>query len=221
MADFIAVRFSLLRYLLSVPKDDDNGEWLKEMRGNLGLMATVIATMAFQNGLNPPGGVIQNGNNGSVTCPSSISHGQACPGQSVYAAVDRNGYSAFMLTNSISFLFSITTCILIISGVPLGQGYPTLVLAMLMSFSLVLLAVSYTLGAFLLNPHIQKTHASFSISIYVFVGYLLVLLSVRFAALIRAVRRVKEQDNNDGDTTGARTTLPMSVFDCCDDNGSP
>ncbi|RYR24124.1 hypothetical protein Ahy_B02g057616 [Arachis hypogaea] len=131
------------RYLVSLPPGDDGGEWLKEMRGNLGLMATVIATMAFQNGLNPPGGVIQNGDNGSVACPSPIAHGQACPGQSVYAAVDRHGYSGFMLTNSISFLFSITTCILVISGVPLGPGYPTLVLAML------ILAASMPLGPWL------------------------------------------------------------------------
>ncbi|XP_015947935.1 uncharacterized protein LOC107472924 [Arachis duranensis] len=190
---------SSFRYLVSLPPGDDGGEWLKEMRGNLGLMATVIATMAFQNGLNPPGGVIQNGDNGSVTCPLPIAHGQACPGQSVYAAVDRHGYSGFMLTNSISFLFSITTCILVISGVPLGPGYPTLVLAMLMSFSLILLAVSYTLGAFLLNPRIQKTHAGFRVFIYVFVTFLVVLLSLRFVALILAVRRVKKK----ADTTPA------------------
>ncbi|VFQ81531.1 unnamed protein product [Cuscuta campestris] len=185
------------RFLISVPAaDDDDGEWLKEMRGNLGLMATMIATMAFQNGLNPPGGVIQNGDGGSVACPSSspVGHGQAaCPGQSVYAARDRHGYNGFMLTNSASFLLSITTCILVISGVPLGPGYPTLALAMLMSVSLILLAVSYTLGAFLLNPRIQKTHAGFRVFIYVFVTFLVLLLSLRFAALILSLRRVKKK----------------------------
>ncbi|VFQ74868.1 unnamed protein product [Cuscuta campestris] len=185
------------RFLISVPAaDDDDGEWLKEMRGNLGLMATMIATMAFQNGLNPPGGVIQNGDGGSVACPSSspVGHGQAaCPGQSVYAARDRHGYSGFMFTNSASFLLSITACILVISGVPLGRGYPTLALAMLMSVSLILLAVSYALGTFHLNPRIQKTPVAFRVFIYVFVTFLVLLLSLRFAALILSLRRVKKK----------------------------
>ena len=34
------------------------GEWLKDMRGNLAMVATVIATVTFQVCLNPPGGVV-------------------------------------------------------------------------------------------------------------------------------------------------------------------
>lgn len=33
-----------------------NGNWLEEMRGNLSLVATVIATITFQVTMNPPGG---------------------------------------------------------------------------------------------------------------------------------------------------------------------
>jgi len=33
----------------------DNDNWLKEIRGTLGLIATVIATMLFQMGINPLG----------------------------------------------------------------------------------------------------------------------------------------------------------------------
>jgi hypothetical protein len=36
-------------------KDED--KWLDQMKGNLGLIATVIATMTFQMALNPPGGI--------------------------------------------------------------------------------------------------------------------------------------------------------------------
>ncbi|WJX92181.1 hypothetical protein P8452_73861 [Trifolium repens] len=35
----------------------DKNKWLEQMRGNLSLMATVIATMTFQMALNPTGGV--------------------------------------------------------------------------------------------------------------------------------------------------------------------
>ncbi|MCH79353.1 ankyrin repeat plant-like protein [Trifolium medium] len=36
---------------------EDKDKWLEQMRGNLGLMATVIATMTYQMALNPPGGI--------------------------------------------------------------------------------------------------------------------------------------------------------------------
>ena len=50
---------------------EENGEWLKDMRGNLAMVATVIATMIFQVGLNPPGGVVQNDERGYVACPTN------------------------------------------------------------------------------------------------------------------------------------------------------
>ncbi|QHO52144.1 uncharacterized protein DS421_2g37030 [Arachis hypogaea] len=194
------IRSNLARYLVSVPPPDD--EWLKEMRGNLGMIATVIATMAFQNGLNPPGGVVQNGDKGTVSCPTPKLHGQACPGQSVYAAVDTHGYTAFMISNSLSFLFSIATCIMVISGSPIGPGYPTLVLAMYMSLSLLLLAVSYVLGAFLLNPHVQ-TNYSIIIYVIIFVPITILVSFVcfRFAALIMAVRQSNEEATHDPTST--------------------
>ncbi|KAI9119819.1 hypothetical protein K1719_009208 [Acacia pycnantha] len=35
--------------------------WVEEMRGNLSLVATVLATISFQAATNPPGSVIQQG----------------------------------------------------------------------------------------------------------------------------------------------------------------
>ena len=44
-------------------------EWLKDMRGNLSLLATVIATMTFQSAINPPGGIRPASETGEITCP--------------------------------------------------------------------------------------------------------------------------------------------------------
>ncbi|KAF4399324.1 hypothetical protein G4B88_022407 [Cannabis sativa] len=46
--------------------DDYKGEWLKEMRGSIMVVATVIATMTFQTATNPPGGVWQETSNSHV-----------------------------------------------------------------------------------------------------------------------------------------------------------
>ncbi|XP_052113001.1 uncharacterized protein LOC110277548 [Arachis duranensis] len=83
------------RLQLLMPTDD--GEWLKEIRGNLAMVATMIASMTFQIGLNPPGGVVQNSDNGFIGCPTPTGTNQACPGQSVFAKFWRFFfYTAFL-----------------------------------------------------------------------------------------------------------------------------
>jgi hypothetical protein len=47
----------LLEQIWSWLKHKDKDEWLNDMRGNLSLVATVIATLTFQMALSPPGGV--------------------------------------------------------------------------------------------------------------------------------------------------------------------
>ncbi|MCH82613.1 ankyrin repeat plant-like protein [Trifolium medium] len=47
----------LLELAESCLSHKDKDKWLDEMKGNLGLMATVVATMTFQMALNPPGGI--------------------------------------------------------------------------------------------------------------------------------------------------------------------
>ena len=106
---------------------EENDEWLRDMRGNLSMVATVIATMTFQVGLNPPGGVVQSGKNGDLDCPSTCSTDKnvACPGESVYAAVDKEDYFLFMLFNNISFFSSLIVCFWLISGLPIYHRFPT------------------------------------------------------------------------------------------------
>ncbi|XP_057744227.1 uncharacterized protein LOC130962142 [Arachis stenosperma] len=91
------------------------GEWLKEIRGNLAMVASVIATMTFQIGLNPPGGVVQNGDKGFIKCPTPKGNDQACPGQSVFAFADkdifRHGDGAFV---GFIALFVVLGCLFIL-----------------------------------------------------------------------------------------------------------
>ncbi|XLR09804.1 hypothetical protein S83_037742, partial [Arachis hypogaea] len=123
--------------------------WLKEMRGNLAILTTIVASITFLIGLNPPGGVIQSTDNGSI-------------GQSVFAMADSSNYQGYLLANSLSFYSSIVSCIWLISGAPVRPGFPSLLLSTLMSVSLSLLAISYSFGAFIVIPH------DYHVSRYVF-----------------------------------------------------
>ena len=169
----------------SLGATEENGEWLKDMRGNLAMVATVIATMTFQIGLNPPGGVVQNGDDGAVNCPTPNGHTQACPGQSVYAAVDGAKYSAFLWSNTISFVLSVIACIWFISGAPLNRGFPTMFVAISMCLSLSLLALTYAFGVLMVNPHVgiyRHADSSFIIFIALF-AVLGILFVLRFLVM--------------------------------------
>jgi len=64
----------------------NNDEWLADMRGNLSLVATLIATIRFQNAINTPGGVRLTPESGKVQCPK-ILDGNPCSGQSILALI--------------------------------------------------------------------------------------------------------------------------------------
>ncbi|XP_028773579.1 ankyrin repeat-containing protein At2g01680-like [Neltuma alba] len=112
-----------------------NGDWLEEMRGNLSLVATVIATMTFQVVINPPGSFIQQGlvdpnakssdNMGPLDCllPKDDNDGsvidEACPGEAMLASREPDAFRIFVIYNTISFVASLGVTLLLVSGVPL------------------------------------------------------------------------------------------------------
>lgn len=94
-------------------------DWLGRKRSALMVVASLIATVAFQAGLTPPGGVWQEDyrvdeNGEAVSDPHSAGH-------SVMAYQEPRVYSLFMIFNTIAFLASLSIILLIVSGLPLKQ----------------------------------------------------------------------------------------------------
>lgn len=94
-------------------------DWLGRKRSALMVVASLIATVAFQAGLTPPGGVWQEDytvdeNGEAVSDPHSAGH-------SVMAYQEPRVYSLFMIFNTIAFLTSLSIILLIVSGLPLKQ----------------------------------------------------------------------------------------------------
>lgn len=84
----------------------DKDEWLKDMRGMLSLVSTVIATMTFQSALNPPGGVRPGNESGVVQCPVNKADNNPCPGESILAVVYPDEYEPHLEHNMFHFIFS-------------------------------------------------------------------------------------------------------------------
>ncbi|KAL0426819.1 UNVERIFIED_CONTAM: Ankyrin repeat-containing protein BDA1 [Sesamum latifolium] len=98
------------------PKSTD---WLGRKRSALMVVASLIATVAFQAGLTPPGGVWQDNytvdeNGNPVSNPHSV-------GQSIMAYQEPRAYGIFMILNTIAFLASLSIILLLVSGLPMRR----------------------------------------------------------------------------------------------------
>ncbi|XP_028793201.1 uncharacterized protein LOC114748904 [Neltuma alba] len=112
---------------------NSDNNWLEDMRGNLSLVATVVATITFQAVFNPPGNVIQQGilvssNStineedknftafiessplGCLPFKSNDGHNvtpQTCPGEAMLASRNPDGFQDFVFCNTMSFIVSL------------------------------------------------------------------------------------------------------------------
>ncbi|XP_061360230.1 uncharacterized protein LOC133304235 [Gastrolobium bilobum] len=136
----------------------DKSEWLNNMRGNISMAASIIATMTFQLATNPPGGVVQVSQYVDVVevC-RNISSNPApipCPGESVLAAIYPEQYVRFLASNTICFVASLSVCLLLVSGLPLSHRFPTWLLLIGMCITVTSLALTYLYGIILVTPTI-------------------------------------------------------------------
>ncbi|CAB4288193.1 unnamed protein product [Prunus armeniaca] len=94
-------------------------DWLGRKRSSLMVVASLLATVAFQAGLTPPGGVWQDDlkvdeNGNPVAKPHSV-------GTSVMAYNLPKEYGLFMIFNTTAFLTSLSIILLLVSGLPIKR----------------------------------------------------------------------------------------------------
>ncbi|ESW07489.1 hypothetical protein PHAVU_010G134000 [Phaseolus vulgaris] len=127
-------------------------EWLKDMRGNLSLAATIITTITFQTAINPPGGVRPATENEKLKCPENLEN-NPCPGESVLAIVYQEAYVRFLLFNTICFVSSLAVCLLLVSGFSLNNRFFTWLLSIGMCITMTTLTLTYMIGADMVTPY--------------------------------------------------------------------
>ncbi|KAF5462816.1 hypothetical protein F2P56_018792 [Juglans regia] len=80
--------------------------WVLETRGTLMLAATVIATVTFQIGINPPGGVWQQDCEGHTKF-------QNCTGKAIFSDINPNEYELFLSFNTTSLVATLSVVLLV------------------------------------------------------------------------------------------------------------
>ncbi|KAI9119924.1 hypothetical protein K1719_009313 [Acacia pycnantha] len=154
------------------------GNWVAEMRGNLSVVATFLASISFQAITNPPGGVIQQGirpsdpnfnpnsssnisfSQGPLACLNHKyeignvgSHLGSCPGKAMLAYREPHRFEKFIMYNTISFAVSLIVVLLLVSGVPLRDKVVVRLLSIGMTVAVTCLLNAYFSCLALIAPH--------------------------------------------------------------------
>jgi hypothetical protein len=156
---------------------------LGEKRNALMIVASLIATMAFQAGISPPGGLWQEDSQGAT----SNEHHEA--GRSIMADKLPAAYNKFVMHNSIAFLASLSVILLLISGLPFRWRFSMWILTAIMWVAITESTFTYLISIYCLSSlHQRRTYiVTVVVLSVVMLGLLSVLLvghSVRLIAKI-------------------------------------
>lgn len=168
------------------------GDWVEDNRGAIMVVATVITSITFQNIANPPGGVWQanttdfTDSKGNTVCTSST---PCYAGNAVFAygGTTNMKYLYFSISNTISFVASLSVTFLLISGFPIKNKFCMSLLTLALCTTLISLAVSYLVAFYIVTPgELFKQELSASFVKRFVMGSLIAVISV--VILTHAIR---------------------------------
>ncbi|KAJ9688011.1 hypothetical protein PVL29_013972 [Vitis rotundifolia] len=130
---------------------ENKKEWTTKKREALMLAATLIAGMAFQAAVNPPGGVWSEDKGKKMLA-----------GTSIMAHNYPEEYRVFMACNAVSFVASLCIVFLVVSGVPfVKKRILTWLLMIIMWITLTFMAFTYMFSILAIAPTNDDTEVMF------------------------------------------------------------
>ncbi|XP_010656152.1 ankyrin repeat-containing protein At2g01680 [Vitis vinifera] len=167
---------------------ENKKEWTKKKLDALMVAATLIAGMAFQAAVNPPGGVWDE--------EKDAGEGKKMlAGTSIMAHNNPRRYRRFMASNTVSFVASLSIVFLVVSGVPLVKTRILMWLLMIiMWITLTFMALTYMFSILAIAPTNDDTEAMLlghkvpDITYVVGVSLLLWFSLSAFVALVHIIR---------------------------------
>ena len=151
---------------------NSHANWVERKRDTLMLVASLLATMAFQAGVNPPSGVWQD----PPPSGSSSNNSDHKAGFSIMADNDASLYSSFIISNTVGFLASLSIILLLISGLPLRRRFFMWVLMVIMWVAITAMALTYLASVTAFTPERDLQLKIIAIVLFVWIGLMLLLL---------------------------------------------
>ncbi|XP_004245063.1 ankyrin repeat-containing protein At5g02620 [Solanum lycopersicum] len=168
------------------------GDWLSKKRETVMVVASLIATMAFQAGVNPPGGVWQE--NEKLDDPRTVPLLYKA-GESVMAYNHARPYRYFLRVNTIAFVSSLSTILLLISGLPFRRRLFMWGLMVIMWSTVTTIALTYGIAIYIITPRKDSEPLGqiIDIGITVWCGLMALLLLGNTIRLLRAWQKKKHE----------------------------
>ncbi|KAL8058722.1 hypothetical protein ABFX02_03G038500 [Erythranthe guttata] len=172
-----------------VSQQDD---WLEKKKSALMIVASLIATMAFQAGVNPPSGVWQDDK-----YVDSLGKRLAYPryaGLSVMAYNYPIAYFIFSSINILGFIASLSIILLLMSGFPIRRRFFMWILIVITWIAITAIGLSYSISVTMvtLTPSVVPFFYDIGyLTIYVWVGFIALLVVGHTIRLV--VRSVKKR----------------------------
>ncbi|KAH6782945.1 hypothetical protein C2S52_007904, partial [Perilla frutescens var. hirtella] len=128
-----------------------HSEWLEHTKSTLMIVAILIATIAFQIGANPPGGLWEED---QILDPQ----GKLVPdphhaGESIMARNYPEVYGRFYVSNTIALVASLSIILLLISGFPLRRNVFMWILMVITWIAITAIALCYALAVTTVTPN--------------------------------------------------------------------
>lgn len=124
-------------------------EWLEKKKSSLMIVASLIATMAFQVGVNPPSGVWQDTSNSVDSEGADTSHKA---GYSVLAYNYHNSYIRFYMYNTVGLIASLSIILLLVSGLPMRRRLFMWILMVITWVAITAVALTYVVAVAVVTP---------------------------------------------------------------------
>ncbi|XP_041003884.1 serine/threonine-protein phosphatase 6 regulatory ankyrin repeat subunit B-like [Juglans microcarpa x Juglans regia] len=161
-------------------KRQGRSNWVVETRGTLMLVATVIATVTFQAGINPPGGVWQQGCQDAKY--GNYTH---CTGKAIFSDINPNVYQFFLSFNTTSLVAALSVVLLITLGIPKRSKLFIWLLTLAMLIAVTFMLYTYFLAAYLVTSEAVTQKIMINrIYLLSLMGILLVVLVIAGVVLI-------------------------------------
>ncbi|KAK3170511.1 hypothetical protein Dsin_032843 [Dipteronia sinensis] len=185
-------------------------DWVEKISSTLMVVASLIATMAFQVAVNPPGGVWQDDiyqSGGSPTPSESLYSHPHIAGYSIFADKYPDGYGTFLISDTTGFLASLSIILLLISGLPIRRKFFMWILMVIMWIAISSMTVTYSVAIYALSKSGTMSDAVF-IVISVWIGLMGLLLLMHIILLImkmikyveKSIRQLRRRRQLSGNT---------------------
>lgn len=168
----------------------DQGKWIEKQCKTLMVVASLIAAMAFQAGINPAGGVWQD---------DQTEHSHDA-GKSIMAYRNIRIYRHFITQNTIAFVSSLGTISLLISGLPFRRKVFMWILNGVMWLTASSIIYSYGLSIGFVTPDVEvKKQRPYAVAVaawsFVIIVYLLGISGV-IKKVWKLCQRIKWRPRN-------------------------